>query len=268
MADLKRHASYRAHFISNHDAATCFRVVEECGEMWFEPARWQAHLTHRLEEIVGGCATTFALTRVVADGPEIQCFSGSWTSDSSLQRSVMRYLADGGFRLLPELKTIAPLIVRNRELTYRQSELVDRAQYYSSRFYEEYMREHRIEDMLCSTQFRSGVAMGLSIGRVRREIPFTRRDEAVIALLTSLVSERLRGDLAVRNVDNRQSLSPRLRQVLDSLLYGASYKEIATQLHISTATVHEYVLAVYRHFGVRSRARLTSLFLRRSRLIR
>ena len=55
---------------------------------------------------------------------------------------------------------------------------------------------------------------------------------------------------------NPESLSPRLRQTLDCLLEGDSEKEIADRLGLSTTTIHQYVTALYRHFGVQSRAQL------------
>ena len=53
-----------------------------------------------------------------------------------------------------------------------------------------------------------------------------------------------------------ESLSPRLRQTLGCLLEGHSEKEIAHRLGLSATTIHQYVTALYRHFGVQSRAQL------------
>jgi DNA-binding CsgD family transcriptional regulator len=58
------------------------------------------------------------------------------------------------------------------------------------------------------------------------------------------------------------------RQTLDCLLEGDSEKEIAARLGLSPATVHEYVTALYRRFGVHSRGQLLAHVLKRSRLPR
>jgi DNA-binding NarL/FixJ family response regulator len=58
-------------------------------------------------------------------------------------------------------------------------------------------------------------------------------------------------------------LSPRLRQTLACLLDGDSEKQLAARVGLSQATVHQYVTALYRHFGVRSRAQLLALALKR-----
>jgi DNA-binding NarL/FixJ family response regulator len=51
-------------------------------------------------------------------------------------------------------------------------------------------------------------------------------------------------------------LSPRLRQTLACLLQGDSEKQVAARLGLSPATTHQYVTALYRRFGVQSRAQL------------
>jgi DNA-binding CsgD family transcriptional regulator len=51
-------------------------------------------------------------------------------------------------------------------------------------------------------------------------------------------------------------LPPRQSQTLDLLLAGLGDKEIADRLGISPHTVNHYTKAIYRRFGVRSRATL------------
>jgi DNA-binding CsgD family transcriptional regulator len=62
---------------------------------------------------------------------------------------------------------------------------------------------------------------------------------------------------------NGSELSPRLDQTLRHLLGGASEKEVAHRLKLSPHTVHVYVKALYRHYGVRSRAELLAKHLQR-----
>ena len=58
-------------------------------------------------------------------------------------------------------------------------------------------------------------------------------------------------------------LSLRLQQTLACLLEGDSEKQISARLGLRPSTVHEYVTALYRHFGVRSRAQLLAFAIRR-----
>ena len=58
-------------------------------------------------------------------------------------------------------------------------------------------------------------------------------------------------------------LSPRHLQTLQRLLEGDSEKEIAVRWGVSPNTVHVYVKALYRHFGVSSRGELLARFIRK-----
>jgi DNA-binding NarL/FixJ family response regulator len=57
------------------------------------------------------------------------------------------------------------------------------------------------------------------------------------------------------------NLSPRMQQTLQHLLAGDSEKQIAHQLGLSRNTVHVYVKALYRGFGVSSRGELLARFI-------
>lgn len=56
-------------------------------------------------------------------------------------------------------------------------------------------------------------------------------------------------------------LSPRMRQTLDGLLAGDSGKQIAHKLSLSRHTIHVYVKALYKGFGVSSRGELLARFI-------
>lgn len=58
-------------------------------------------------------------------------------------------------------------------------------------------------------------------------------------------------------------LTPTERRVLGLLLTKASEKVIAECLGLATSTAHQHVVALFRKFGVRSRAELMSLWLSR-----
>ena len=53
--------------------------------------------------------------------------------------------------------------------------------------------------------------------------------------------------------DGDGELAPREREVLDLLAQGFSYKEIADKLTVGFATVHTYVLRIYKKLHVRSK---------------
>ena len=60
-----------------------------------------------------------------------------------------------------------------------------------------------------------------------------------------------------------ERLSPHLDRTLRALLRGLSEKLVAAELGLSRHTIHEYVKALYRRFGVRSRPELLARFVAR-----
>jgi DNA-binding CsgD family transcriptional regulator len=59
---------------------------------------------------------------------------------------------------------------------------------------------------------------------------------------------------------SQSALRPREREVLAQLLIGAPYKVVAKEMGISVHTVHDYVKAIFREFGVSSKGELLARF--------
>jgi len=60
---------------------------------------------------------------------------------------------------------------------------------------------------------------------------------------------------------NKRPCSPRHRQMIPLLLSGKAEKDIASELGLTLGTIHSYVVEIYRNFGVKSRAELSSLWI-------
>ena len=98
------------------------------------------------------------------------------------------------------------------------------------------------------------------IGLVAHEAPSEGllRARAMLHLAHAQVRALAGSRLCTSTHVSRTGLTPRQRDVLDRLLTGACESEIAATLFRSPATIHEHILAVYRHFGVTTRAQLMS----------
>jgi DNA-binding CsgD family transcriptional regulator len=91
---------------------------------------------------------------------------------------------------------------------------------------------------------------------------FTPRDARLLALFHDEVA-RLVGPVLSDGRDPLAGLPRRLRQTLGCLLDGDGEKQTAARLGVSPHTVHTYVAALYRRYGVSSRAELLARFVRR-----
>jgi len=96
-----------------------------------------------------------------------------------------------------------------------------------------------------------------AITLLRRSLrpPFTEREQ----LLARIVCEEipwLHQPPRLPSSAPAQRLRPRLRETLDHLMAGLSYREVSSRMGISQNTVHGYVKDLYRHYGQHSRATL------------
>lgn len=89
------------------------------------------------------------------------------------------------------------------------------------------------------------------------------RNRRLLADLCRLIGDHL--GAGKRRIHGAHGLSPRLEQTLRSLLSGDSEKQIAAALGLSQHTVHVYVKAIYRKYGVSSRGELLARWLRDKR---
>src|SRR5262249_45277925 len=92
---------------------------------------------------------------------------------------------------------------------------------------------------------------------------FSPREQRLLQFLHAELGRLIRGPLVSATEPGIEHLSPRLRQTLACLLEGDSEKQVAGRLGLSHATVHQYVTALYRRFGVQGRAQLLAHVLRR-----
>jgi DNA-binding NarL/FixJ family response regulator len=100
----------------------------------------------------------------------------------------------------------------------------------------------------------SASAKHLLLSFKRLSTTFTARETALL----HAIHHALMPELADERALSLQFLSPRKREVLGELLTGKSEKEIGMQLSISPHTVHVHVKALYKRYGVSSRAELMS----------
>src|SRR5262249_30102613 len=89
------------------------------------------------------------------------------------------------------------------------------------------------------------------------------REVRVLGFFHEELGRLIGRSLASATEPGPEKLSPRLRQTLACLLEGDSEKQVAARLGLSPATTHQYVTALYRRFGVQSRAQLLAYAMKR-----
>ncbi|HEX8792945.1 MAG TPA: LuxR C-terminal-related transcriptional regulator, partial [Polyangiaceae bacterium] len=124
-----------------------------------------------------------------------------------------------------------------------------------------------IDDALLSLSRgeRPGQVGVLAFKRARGERHYGAEERDLVHLAHAECQWALESPPGATEPPTEVDLNPREREIVDLLLSGASEKSIAATLGISPPTAHTYVQAIYRRFGVESRAELMSRALPASR---
>jgi DNA-binding CsgD family transcriptional regulator len=186
--------------------------------------------------------------------------SGMSPSDRALLGAYMR---DGGPGADPLFARIE--YVPGKAITRTRRQLVRDAEYHRSSVYDRYFRLGKVEHRLVSV-YRQSAERSFSaccLHRGPRERDFSPREQRLVSFFHAELGPLVGRALVSIAEASPADLSPRLRQTLGCLLEGDSEKQVAGRLGLSLPTAHQYVTALYKRFGVRSRAQLMAHALRR-----
>ncbi len=106
-------------------------------------------------------------------------------------------------------------------------------------------------------------SLGLILFRQRGRPDFDGRSRLRVRLACEALAPIVGPRLARFADPSPAGLPPRVRQVLACVLEGDGDKQVAARLGIGEHTVNQYTKALFRHFHVRGRAELLSLWIRR-----
>lgn len=242
------------------DLRAAYRLIGECRELRHDPVGWRRQMLEGLCPLVGaqvGCAGEGRWTgprRIFV--PDVQgAVDIGWTGrrERELWLDYMRNMgpsADPAFHQLA--KVLEPLVTRVRE------QLVDDGEWYVSEQFNAYRKPSGVDHFINSFHAIDHPDHVNVIGLFRAvgDSPFSLRERRLVHLFHHELGPLIGPVLATVPQADRPTLSPRLQQTLENLLRGASEKQIAGRLGISRSTVHQYIDALYRRYGVHSRAEL------------
>lgn len=237
------------------------RVQRLQGELALLPPlsdEWKEHLLSRVSRIL---SARLAMMPEVVDmragcepRPRSTAVVG-WLDDSDRQLLQHYHTRRDTTRINPAVQAFT--LLRRRFFTHRRSDVVTDKAWYRSELVAEYLNPAGLGDELV-TDYRvndKGWIIGIDLFRGRGDPAFSQRDRNILHVLNAGLLPVYRAHLRPRDA-NGSTLSPRAKETLGYLLAGDSEKQIARRMDLSAHTVHQYVKAVYRHFGASSRAEL------------
>lgn len=254
------------------DIMKCTVILGECLERGSDRAAWPEHLNEGLRSLL--CARVVIASELTGLGSgepneAVGLFRTGWEDDRAARRW-QEYASKGPAEQKPEYPVVTRMFGAERErgvtLT-RDAIWGGPAVWERSRAFNEVHRACGIDDYIFSIRQvpRTRTVSTLWVHRAVGEDGFTPRERRLLALLHDQIAALMGGALASGAEPGLRDLPKRQREVLGLLLEGLSEKEIAAELGLSKATVHEHATKLYRHFDASSRAELLARFIGRCR---
>jgi DNA-binding CsgD family transcriptional regulator len=247
------------------DIRAAFRLIGDCRDLGNDPRRWQRRMLEGLVLLFGVVQASGGEAWWERPGKTVRPVSAYTMSvDPAAEAAFQAYHSAGGPAGDPILQEIEKR--PQRLITRTRRELVSDGEWYSSPSFA-YRRAGGIDHTMVSVLQRSesGATSVVALNRARGERDFTAREQRLLHLFHAELGQLIGGPLVGATDPPLDPLPRRLQQTLACLLEGDSEKQVAARLGLSHATVHQYVTALYRRFGVQSRGQLMSYVLQHTR---
>ncbi len=255
--------------LSARDVHECYQLAGRCRELGSDVDAWRNKLLDDLRTLVGAqVIINSEIENFGATNESETKFLGihraGWISDEAETRW-REYAQSIPVERTPEYPYLSKF--SGQTMVLSRDQIWGRETWYRSHTFNEIHRECGIDDYvisICPTNIPGRcTTLWLHKGVGTRD--FTKREQAIISMIHLTINGEIGTYLAAADEPKLSSLTARRLEVLSRLLEGDSEKEIAYLFGVGKATIHDHVLAIYRHFEVSSRGELLSMFIGRCR---
>lgn len=250
----------RSDVVRSHELAAALRLALELRELPLGSEVQRRHALEGLCALVGAQVGVWAFVDGVRDGTGLlrTALDIGWSGDA--ERAAFRAYVDREqwVALDPSMEPLARALTGPLG-TFTREQLVDDRIWYHSDHVQRLRRGARVDSFIYSGYAPGRDAVvALSLHRAWGARAFSERERRLIDAFhrACVFLHEPPRDLSPAML---RGLTPRLRGTLRGLARGRSEKQLAAELGLSPHTVHDYVKALYRHFGVQSRAELLAL---------
>lgn len=250
------------------DLRSIYRLIGECRDLGADWHQWRAHALEGLRQLTGAQAAAGGEVQgFLTDGPkQIDLMSLGWADN--VGRTMWAKFIRG------EAPTADPMYERMLEtlgrrgglVTHTLHELIEERQWRRSEHFNEYRLPGRVDGCLYSyfslPSAGKDVIDVIELYGALGNRPFDQRERRLVLYFHHELAQLVGRQLAAAGDPSLSTLPPRLQDVLMRLLEGDSEKQVAVGLGLGRSTIHEYVTALYRRFGVSSRGELMAHWIR------
>jgi DNA-binding CsgD family transcriptional regulator len=178
-----------------------------------------------------------------------------WSGDAERDAFLTYVDRDQWISLDPSMGPLARALTGGVTTTTREPLLDDRA-WYGSEHVQGLRRAANVDSFVYTAYVAGGdTIVAFSLHRPWGARLFSERERRLVDLFHRECGFLHHGPADLPPAILR-GLPPRLRETLRGLARGRSEKQLAAEIGLSPHTVHDYVKALHRHFGVQSRSEL------------
>jgi DNA-binding CsgD family transcriptional regulator len=234
-----------------------------------DPRRWRLELLEGLLRIFPASSAASFIVQPGADSVQVVAAFDAGFKPASAHEAFLQEFNDAPFDdpLGRKILDVFDAQPATDILTAARRDLVADPAWYRSSSVERYRRPANVDDCIYSFQRQRPEPhagppepvrlMALCIFRPwDHPQRFTPRERLLLDTLHEGLAWLYRSESTLERLNRATALTPRLKQTLDLLLAGDTERRVAQRMRISIHTVHDYVKALYQHFGVSSRSEL------------
>lgn len=271
--------------LTSRDVVALLQLMGTLASLRNDPRNWRLELLTGLNQLLQAAAgAAFILKHVNGDGASpalVSLFDVGFKSD--LQRQAfLKEFNTAPFRD-PLSKGALERFVAQQLPTFTclRSEMVDDRAWNADLHVHTYRKATGTGDCIISLHrgnergaayaiylFRAAISEpsegAAAPGEARAGARFGLRERLLLDTMHRGLDWLYRAEEATHKMNRASALPPRLRQTLEFLLAGDTERQVALKMSLSVHTVHDYVKALYVHFGVSSRSELLSKWMQTS----
>jgi hypothetical protein len=239
--------------VTTRDLRALLHLAGELNELPDDRDGRVRHALRRMGELLHTPVASMQQSRGFRpDRREFPTVWGVVEGDAAARESFTRF----AFEARNSGETVAFLATHPGRAAVRSDVLADRA-WFRSRVFNEYIRPAGIDMGVAGSYVLPGSndVIGFSWNPVLRDRRFGARERAIVQIFNDEFGWFFKR-IASGPEPDRLSLPRYLQRTLDRLMAGDSEKQAAVRLGLSRHTVHDYIKALHRRFGVASRAEL------------
>ena len=254
----------KSELLRVQDVRDTYRLIGECRDLGGDPALWFPRMLEGLCRLFGALTATGGEGWWVRPHRPIEPISAfQFGLQGRAYELFMAYMRANEVATDPVYRPLQH--VPDQVITRTRRQVVSDAVWYRSAVFNEKFRPTGIDHRIVSVGQVSdaGAIIGIDLDRPMGDRDFSLREQHLLHFFHGELGRLIGRSLVSATEPGPEKLSPRLRQTLACLLEGDSEKQVAARLSLSHATTHQYVTALYRRFGVQSRAQLLTHIMKR-----